>query len=154
MKKKELYWLVGTLLVAVIINVFLFGIGVLQLTGSFDINVHDTYFVISNSHLLLLTAAWVFFWVYLVRMLLSKFRNITANSIFIINGVFCIIILSLVIKPLNEYALSTGAGAHNLPINEGILNGFSLALSITRIIIIGLVVFAMMKTRKQYIKNI
>jgi len=154
MKKKELYWLVGTLLGVVVINVLLFGVEVLKLTGSLDMNVHDTYFVVSNGHLFMLTAGWVFFWVYLVRMLRSGYRNITANSIFIVSGIFCIIILSLVMKPLNEYAPSTGAGAHNLPINEDILNGFSLALSIIRIGIIALVVYTMIKTRKKYIKNI
>ena len=154
MKKKELYWLVGTSVGVIMISILLFGVQVLQLNGTLAMNLHDTYFAVSNSHLLMLTAGWVFFWVYLVRMFGSRFRNITANSIFIVNGIFCIIILSLVIKPLNEYALSTGAGAHNLPINEDILNGFSLALSFFRIMIMVLVVLAMIKTRKKYIKNI
>lgn len=154
MRKKELYWLVGTLVGVIIINILFFGVQVLQLNGSFGINVHDTYFVVSNGHLFLLTAAWVFLGVYLVRMFWARFRNIAANSVFIVSGIFCILILSHVMKPLNEYALSTGAGAHNLPINENILNGFSLALSITRIVIIALVAFAMIKTRKKYIKNI
>ena len=154
MSKKEIFWLFGSLLGAVILSALFFGIQVLQLNGTFDINVHDTYFVVSNSHVLMLTAGWLFFWVYLVRMFGARFRNITANSIFIINGIFCIILLSLVIKPLNEYALSTGAGAHNLPINEDILNGVSLALSGFRIMIMVLVVLAMIKTKKKYIKNI
>lgn len=154
MKKKELYWLFGTLIGVVILNILLFGVEVLQLTGSFDINIHDTYFVISNFHLLIWVAGWVFFVIYLIRMLRSGYRNITANLIFIISGLFCIMILSFVIKPLDQYALSTGAGAHNLPINEDILNGFSLALSIIRIGIIAFVVFAMIRTRKKYIKKI
>lgn len=154
MKKKELYWLFGSLVGAVILSILFFGVKVLQLTDSSTFNIHDTYFQISNSHLFMSTAGCVFFAVYLLRMLRSRYRNITANIVFILSGLFCIMILSLIIKPLHEYALSTGAGAHNLPINEDILNGFSLALSIIRIGIIVFVVLAMIKTRKKYIKNI
>nr|WP_288932113.1 hypothetical protein [uncultured Allomuricauda sp.] len=84
MKKKETFWILGTICFILIIILWIFGIDGLTLESVTDINVHDTYYVIANIHLIVLLTTLVFFGVYLIRMLKRNFKNLTANLIFMI----------------------------------------------------------------------
>jgi heme/copper-type cytochrome/quinol oxidase subunit 1 len=87
---KEIIWFVGTLIVAYLLcdPYLTFN----SLESTVDINVHDTYFVVASLHILILIVVVVFFIVYLIRMLIYRFRNLAANSIFIVANALQVLI--------------------------------------------------------------
>jgi len=93
-KKKELFWFIGTIIFVLILTFLIFGIEGLKSNSAFDINIHDTYFVLTNFQFILLFGVLIFFGVYLVRALRRNFKNITANLILIISTILLLIIVS------------------------------------------------------------
>ena len=93
MKKKEIFWLIGTTVCVLILNTLIFGIDGLKTDSTLDINIHDTYFVIANFHFILLLTVLVFFGIYFVRTMRSKFKNLTANLILMISTILLILVL-------------------------------------------------------------
>jgi len=65
-----------------------------------DINIYDTYFVIEATNILILFISLVFLIVYLVRILISRFRNIIINSVFLLSNLTMIVIVSFVLQLL------------------------------------------------------
>ncbi len=105
MNKKEIIWLAGTVLLVLIINLTVFGIEGLKDNSTVDFNVHDTYFVIANIHVILLVAVSIIFLVYLIRVLSRRFRNLTANLILMISTILLILVslgISSIIESLME----------------------------------------------------
>ncbi len=98
MKSKEIYFLFGTITLILILNLLLYGIDGFKSDAVIDINVHDTYYVISNFEFILMLGVGVFFGVYLIRVLINKFKNLTANLVLMIS----IILLSLVITGISS----------------------------------------------------
>ncbi|MGS2727903.1 hypothetical protein ACU8DI_14935 [Psychroserpens sp. BH13MA-6] len=94
MRKKEIFWLIGTTIIMLILNTLIFGIDGLKSDSTLDINIHDTYFVIANFHFILLLGVLVFFGIYLVRTLRRNFKNLTANLILMISTILLILILN------------------------------------------------------------
>ena len=76
-----------------VLTLILFGIDGLNIDSTFDINIHDTYFVIANVHLVLLLFVFIFFKVYLIRVVLNEFKNITANLVLIIATLLIAVVL-------------------------------------------------------------
>lgn len=97
MDKKEIPWFLGTLVLAGILVLWIFGMDGLKPHAMTDINVYDTYYVVSTIYPVLGLVIAVFFWGYLLRMLLGKFRNRTANLIFLISDVLMIMIFTVLI---------------------------------------------------------
>lgn len=93
MKTKEIYWPFGISFLIVILYIFTFGLDGLLSNTLLDINIHDTYYVISQTHLLLLIFILIFWLVYLVRMLVNRFQKLMINLIFMIANSFLIFIL-------------------------------------------------------------
>ena len=77
-----------------ILNTVIFGIEGLKSDSTFDINIHDTYFVIANFHFILLIGVLVFFGIYLVRTLRKNFKNLTTNLILMISTIILIVIIN------------------------------------------------------------
>nr|WP_315220569.1 hypothetical protein [uncultured Flavobacterium sp.] len=75
---------------------------------SVDINIHDTYFVIESTNILILTILFVFFFTYLVRMISTRFRIITINSIFLLSNLLMIILIAQVIKIIKIFTIEAG----------------------------------------------
>ena len=92
MRLKEFYWLIGTILLAFIVDFLFFGTDVFDPDATFDINVHDTYFVITNVHFVLLIFIVVIFVVYLARTIRRSFKNLTANLILMIATILLILV--------------------------------------------------------------
>jgi len=76
LKHKEGYWFVSLLLLAIIINVTFFGTTVFDKKDTININIHDTYFVIPQIYLVIVSTVSIWFWIYLIRMLYNKFTNL------------------------------------------------------------------------------
>ncbi|MDX6181916.1 hypothetical protein SGQ44_04750 [Flavobacterium sp. Fl-77] len=75
---------------------------------SVDINIHDTYFVIESTNILILTILFVFFFTYLVRMISTRFRIITINSIFLLSNLLMIVLIAQVIKIIKIFTIEAG----------------------------------------------
>lgn len=94
MKRKEIFWLIGTTILVLILNALIFGKDGLKPDATLDINIHDTYFVFANFHFILLLTVLLFFGIYLIRSLCRNFKNLTANLILLISTIILIIIIN------------------------------------------------------------
>ena len=105
--KKEIYWLIGTILFILIFNFTFLGIDCLG-DSTIDINVHDTYFVITKIHFFVIFTFLIFYAIYLIRMLRRLFKNLTANLVFLILNIFAIILISQIISFSESFAEVAG----------------------------------------------
>ena len=119
-----------------ILNFSIFGVDGFKSESVTDIDVHVTYFIISNIHFILLFSVLVFFSVYLIRMLRRNFKNLTANMIFMISGLLNIWILSGIISIVKSYIRVTETTEYNLPVTNNMFDNVSTILYLTQIIII------------------
>ncbi len=159
MKRKEVFWLVGTLFYVLGVSVVFFGIEVLNPFGSVDFNVHDSYFVMVNYHFLFLFGTLVFFFVYLARMLRRNFKNLTANSVFVVSNVLLVIIMTYIISMVGRIAvfdgttefpsLSGGAQEHEGNV-FGVLFNVFVPVQVTLIILLA---YSAFRTGKNYKTN-
>ena len=119
MKKKEIFWLIGTIILVLILNTLIFGIDGLKSDSTLDINVHDTYFVIANFYFILLLGVLVFFGVYLIRTLRGNFKNLTANLILMISTILLIIILNGISTIVENFIQQTSGWTIYPPLSAG-----------------------------------
>ena len=159
MRKKETFWLIGTITFLLILIIGLFGIDGLKSDAVTDINVHDTYYVIANIHLIVLIASLTFFGVYLTRMLRRNFKNLTANLIFMISDISLILIFTFLISLVNSIREIPGSTEYP-PLSGGIVenagNGWNNAfyiLLIIQLILIILLTISGIKTGLNYRRN-
>nr|WP_299072889.1 hypothetical protein [uncultured Allomuricauda sp.] len=118
-KKKEIFWLIGTIMLVLILNTLIFGIDGLKSDSTLDINVHDTYFVIANFHFIILLGVLVFFGIYLIRTLRGNFKNLTANLILIISTTLLIIILNGISTIVENFVQQTSGWTIYPPLSAG-----------------------------------
>ena len=156
MKKKETFWLIGTISFVLILIIGIFGIGGLKPDAVADINVHDTYYVIANIHLIIPLISLTFFSVYLIRMLRRNFKNLTANLIFMISDITMILIFTFLITLINSIREIPGATEYP-PLSGGIVenegNGWNSAYYILlgiQLILIILLTISGIKTGLNY----
>ena len=91
-KFKEIYWIAITLTFILIIFYILFGKeGFTEET--IDINIKDTYFVINFWNAIIVFAIIIFFFIYLIRILIEKFKNNISNFVFAAVNLILILIL-------------------------------------------------------------
>ncbi|GGI56881.1 hypothetical protein GCM10011444_11900 [Winogradskyella haliclonae] len=156
MKKKETFWLIGTTSFVLILILWIFGISGLKSDSVTDINVHDTYYVIANIHLIVLIVTLIFFGVYLIRMLRRNFKNLTANLIFMISDITLILIFTFLISLVNSIREIPDSTEYP-PLSGGIVenagNGWNNAyyiLLIIQLILIILLTISGIKTGMNY----
>lgn len=156
MKKKETFWLIGTITFLLILIIGLFRIDGLKSDAVTDINVHDTYYVIANIHLIVLIVTLIFFDVYLIRMLRQNFKNLTANLIFMISDISLILIFTFLISLVNSIREIPGSTEYpplSGEIVENAGNGWNNAyyiLLIIQLILIILLTISGIKTELNY----
>ena len=117
LKRKEIFWLIGTFGILLVLPLILFGFGGLNTDSTLDINIHDTYFVIAHFHLIILISAFTFFVIYLLRTIRRNFKNITANIILMLATILIVLVFGKMINMLDFFA---GTG-----VNEGYTSGVS-----------------------------
>ncbi|MDO1512377.1 hypothetical protein Q2T41_06880 [Maribacter confluentis] len=137
MRKKEIYWLVGTIGLVLILTLTLFGLDGFKTDSTLDINIHDTYFVIANFHFVTLLFVFTFFVVYLLRTIRRNFKNTTANFILIMVTILLVLIIGKTIGMLDFFSLPSDDGTYvqdNNPVGQimrilsKILFGFQIGL--------------------------
>jgi len=119
LKRKEIFWLIGTIILVLILNTLIFGIDGLKSDSTLDINVHDIYFVIANFHFILLLGVLVFFGIYLIRTLRKNFKNLTANLILMISTILLIIILNGISVIVENFIQQTSGWTIYPPLSVG-----------------------------------
>lgn len=156
MRKKETFWLIGTITFLLILIIGLFGIDGLKSEAVTDINVHDTYYVIANIHLIIALISLTFFGVYLIRMLRRNFKNLTANLIFMISNIVMILIFTFLITLAGSFR-EIPVTTEYPPLSGGIIenagNGWNNAyytLLIIQLILIILLAISGLKTGLNY----
>ena len=105
LNRKEVIWLLVTIIFILLIYFLIFGKEGFKSESTFDLNTHDTYLVISNIHFIFTLSILLFFGVYLVRSLNTKFKNLIVNIILMISTILLIIILKNIfpfIEIINE----------------------------------------------------
>ncbi|ARN71143.1 hypothetical protein BST91_05505 [Nonlabens tegetincola] len=156
MKKREKFWLIGTLSFVLILILWIFGISGLRSDSVTDINIHDTYYVIANIHLIIPMVTLIFFGVYLIRMLGRNFKNLTANLIFMVSDITLILIFTFLISLVNSIR-EIPSSTEYPPLSGGIIenagNGWNNAyyiLLIIQLILIILLTISGIKTGLNY----
>jgi hypothetical protein len=156
LRKKEIFWLIGTILFVIVFFFGPSGFKSFDLAGVTDINLHDAYYVIPTIHVFILITTLIFFAVYLIRMLRRKFKNLPANLIFMISDITLILIFTFLISLVNSISelLST---TEYPPLSSGIVknagNGLDntyYKLLITQLILIILLLISGIKTGLNY----
>lgn len=157
MKQKEIFWFVGTLLSALILSLIFLGLKGLQ-TSTLDINIHDTYFVITLFPASILFTTLTFFFVYFVRMLRGSFTNLIVDYIFLVTSIILLILLSKLIGVLGGVSHFIGM-AERLSPNEEIAiieknwaKNFTTILLLIQITLLVLLGFCALKTGTHYKK--
>ena len=142
-----------------ILILWIFGINGLKSDSVTDLNVHDTYYVIANIHLIIPMVTLIFFGVYLIRMLRRNFKNLTANLIFMISDITLILIFTFLISFVNSIREIPGSTEFP-PLSDGIVenagNGWNNAfyiLLIIQLILIILLTISGIKTGRNYNRN-
>ncbi|MGB5645987.1 hypothetical protein [Muriicola sp.] len=107
MDRKEIFWLVGTVGLVLVLTFVLFGLDGFRADSTFDYNIHDTYFVIADIHIVPLLVVLTFFTVYLFRTIRQKFKNFTVNVILIIATILFVLVLGKTIVLLDLFGKPT-----------------------------------------------
>jgi hypothetical protein len=155
LNKKEVVWLLGTVVFILILGFAFFDLGNSN-DSVLDINVHDTYFIILKRDIFILFSIFSLFIVYLIRLLKEKFKNLVVNTIFIITNVIVIIILTQIISIVDSFAKISGTTEYP-PLSGGTVEHtgnsaetFSFILLITQILFLILLIYTSIKTGKNY----
>ena len=122
MKRKEIIWLIATFGISIIICLILLGLNCFS-SSTTDINIHDTYFVVEKNELSLLIIKLTFFFVYLTRMIKRKFKNLTANLIFMIANIFMNFSIVGLFSLIKSFARTTGVIENNMEKNSMLDSG-------------------------------
>ncbi len=161
MKTKELYWLLGTTTLIPLMNLLFYGIDGFNSDSVVDINVHDTYYVISNFEFMFILGVGIFFGVYLVRTLINKFKNLTSNLILMISIILLILaligissMLDAFIKQTSGWTIYTPSSTQNIrpeiEPRESNLELLANVLFYTQIVLLIFLAYCGFKTGRNY----
>ncbi|MGQ3085906.1 hypothetical protein [Flavobacterium sp.] len=153
---KEALWLFGFL---VLPAWYVLGGGISQ---TFDINVHDTYFVIEAPVLAVIFILPLLVIVYFIRVIVGRFNNAIATSIFMIATIFLVVYFSYIIEYIGIFNSQAGWNINpstgtlsdeTRPMKENSGNT-SFYLIITQFILMLLLAFTAFKTGQKFRKVI
>lgn len=120
MKKKELFWFLGTCGLSAFFSILTIGKSGFNLDSTLDINIHDTYLVFSKFHLILPILILTFFCIYVLRTFRRNFRNLIANLILILSTIFLIVLLNGVSSIIDSIISENSGWTIYPPLSAGI----------------------------------
>lgn len=156
MKPKETYWLFGTLIFGLTVNLILFGIDGSKPGANTALNIYDTYFVFGTIYVVIFSTVLMFFSVYLERTWRGKYKNSTVNLILIISTIGIILVLGRLITFIDVFAFLPDS-AENLVLNDNEIDPMKSFLRIirndvfaTQVLLLILLTYVGFKTGKNY----
>lgn len=135
-----------------VLTLVLFGLHGFNPDSTFDINIHDTYFVIANIQMVPLIMIFTFFIIYSFRTIRQSFRNTTANFILIIATILFVIVLGRTIGILDFFIRPTNNTeiiSNKNPVGDA-LTILSHPIFITQIGLLLLLVYSGFKTGQNF----
>ncbi|WP_452219625.1 hypothetical protein [Lacinutrix salivirga] len=162
---KELLWLIGMSLLVMLINGLSFGVDLFTPKSVTNINIHDTYLVIANVHLACVISTLIIFGVYLIRIIVNKFKNLTVSIIFMSATIVLILILTDINSILDSLIQQTSGWTIYPPLSAGEIEPenlpqkndfsmFSTIINILQLVLLILLAFSGFKTGQHYKKNV
>lgn len=154
MNRQEGFWLLGSILAILILLLWLVGPEFLNVSETTDINIYDTYFVISNLYASAILIFPLLFFIYGIRCLILRFNKTFPNIIFLISNFILIYLFTRIIASFSKFSGSynvadnpqVSSGIHEIPEN-GWDSMVSYLLVINAFLIVLLVITAFMTGR-------
>lgn len=146
-------------------NFVLFGNDGFKSDSTLNINIHDTYFVIANVHIMLLFSVQIFFGVYLFRTLKRNFKNLTANLILMVSTILLILVLiriesivDALIQQTSSWTiyppLSAAENISEIEPNESDFKILANVLFLIQIVLLIFLTYCGFKTGRNYKQNL
>ncbi|MBE8723625.1 hypothetical protein C4F50_01620 [Flavobacterium sp. KB82] len=110
MKKlhKEIIWIIILLLISYSIWNPQIILDLDSVDSTIDINIHDAYFVIASTNILILIIGVVFYFIYFLRIIFNKFKSNLINCIFLFANLLMIIIMSFCTQVIKMMVILPG----------------------------------------------
>lgn len=113
MKKfKKTYLIIIALFISTcitaLISYFVFGVDLLMVDSTLDINIHDTYFVISSYHIVSSVFAVSLFYVTLFLAILKRFHLLFLNILLAFTTIYMLYLLQSVYTMVNSLSVEQG----------------------------------------------
>lgn len=143
---EELVWLVCLIIIAYL----LFNPELALSFNDIDINIHDTYFIFSGFQILVLITILIIFIVYLFRMLIYNFKNVTVNIIFSIADILQLIIVVAIANMLGSFIKTFPQPEEYIYHSTQVYHKLYYALIVTAVILALFEVFTVYKTVRVY----
>lgn len=102
--KKEIIYLIVTLLLGYFLNVLFFGKNAWSFSQTLDINIYDTYFVFQSFAVLIFIIVLTIFLLYLVRTIWFRFQNNWANIIAVVATIAMLVSVDSLVSMIDSFA--------------------------------------------------
>ncbi|MDP5229967.1 MAG: hypothetical protein NWQ38_06205 [Cellulophaga sp.] len=102
--KKEIIYLIVTLLLGYFLNVLFFGKNALSFSQTLNINIYDTYFVFQSFAVLIFIIVLTIFLLYLVRTIWFRFQNNWANIIAVVATIAMLVSVDSLVSMIDSFA--------------------------------------------------
>lgn len=102
--KKEIIYLIVTLLLGYFLNVLFFGKNALIFSQTLDINIYDTYFVFQSVAVVIFIIVLTIFLLYLVRTIWFRFQNNWANIIAVVATIAMLVSVDSLVSMIDSFA--------------------------------------------------
>lgn len=102
--KKEIIYLIVTLLLGYFLNVLFFGKNALSFSQTLDINIYDTYFVFQSVAVVIFIIVLTIFLLYLVRTIWFRFQNNWANIIAVVATIAMLVSVDSLVSMIDSFA--------------------------------------------------
>jgi len=166
LNRKEIYWFLGTIILALLVNLIFFGIDGYQSDFVFDGTNDDNYLVVPNTNFIALIIVTTFFTVNLFRAYRGEFKNLTVSIILIVSNVILILLVSEILSIIETYIaktsgwtiyppLSAGENGTNVSSSSNGTNFFAISRGFfaLQIMLLTLLVYTSFRTGRNYKSN-
>lgn len=150
--RKEIFRFLATSFVALLLVLLLLGLDSFDAEATLDINIYDTYFVISKSQIIPLLFVMVFFVLYFFHVLRWNFKNLSINLIFLLATILFILVLGKTIAIMDVFNMvdSNGIGLDESNIISDVTRLASNMLFIIQILLLILLAYSGFKIGRNY----